>query len=150
MIISLMGAVLLAIGVFRINTFRRAKKWTCTDGLLLKFRIAVSVEPGRFYNQHHEHPVAEYEYRVDGKSYIGTRVGFEVLNDRICLPGEVRPPWTQWRVGIKVEVYFDPNRPESSVLIPKIRRTFRSHLLALVISGLLLIAFSIGMAVLGA
>ena len=150
LIITFIGAVLTFIGIRGLSRYRVACKWPRTDGVLVDLHPGYAEERIKYSSLRYEYPVAVYEYYVQGKKHVGTRISVEPKNAWVLVDEVSRSPWSQWKKGEKVAVFFDPGNPAHSVLIPQLQPRRRSHLLALALSGLLLLLGSMGIAALSA
>jgi hypothetical protein len=59
--------------------------------------------------------VVKYEYTVDGNRRIGEGAG---MNAPVVGTKEAETLESRYRAGIKVAVYYDPKKPEASLLVP--------------------------------
>jgi hypothetical protein len=148
LIITFMGAILTFIGIRGLNRYRVVRNWARTDGVLMELRPGYAEERIKYSSLKYEYPVAEYEYYAQEKKHVGTKISVEPKNAWVPVSEASRLPWSQWKKGEKIAVFFDPNNPAHSVLIPELQPRRRSHLLALTLSGLLLLLGSIGIATL--
>ena len=143
-----MGTVLTFIGIRGLNRYRVVRKWGRTDGVLIDLYPGYAEEKIKYSSRKYVYPVAEYEYYVQDKKYVGTKISVERKNAWTLVDKVSQSPWHQWVKGEKITVFFDPGNPTHAVLIPQLQPRRRSHLLALTLSGLLLVLVSIGIAVL--
>lgn len=150
LIITFVGALLTFIGIRGLNRYCVVRKWMRTDGVFIDLRPGYAEERIKYSSLGYQYPVAEYEYYVQEKKHVGTKISIEPKNAWVLLDEASQPPWAQWKKGEKVTVFFDPSNPAHSVLITEIQPHRRSHLLALTLSGLLLLLGSVGIATLGA
>lgn len=150
LIITFMGAILTFIGIRGLNRYRLVGKWSRTDGVLINLHPGYAEERIKYSSLKYEYPVAEYEYYVQDKKHVGTKISVEPKNAWVLVDEVSDSPWSQWENGEKVAVFFDPCNPAHAVLIPQLQPRRRSHLLALTLSGLLLLLGSIGIAAISA
>ncbi|MFZ3174712.1 MAG: DUF3592 domain-containing protein [Thiobacillus sp.] len=150
LIITFIGVILTFIGIRALNRYHVVRNWARTDGVLIDLHRGYAEERIKYSSLKYEYPVAEYEYYSQDKKYVGTKISIESKNAWVPVSEASRSPWSQWKKGEKVAVFFDPRNPAHSVLIPDLQPRRRSHILALTLSGLLLLFGSIGIATLSA
>lgn len=150
LIITFIGALLTFIGILGLNRYRVVEKWASTEGVFIELRTGHAEERIKYSSLKYQYPVAEYEYYVQEKKHIGTKISVEPKNAWVLVDDASRSPWAHWKKDEKVTVFFDPRNPSHSVLIPELQPHRRSHLWALTLSGLLLLLGSIGIAELSA
>ena len=150
LIITFMGAILTFIGIRGLNRYRLVGKWSHTDGVLIELHSGYAEERIKYSSLKYEYPVAEYEYYVQGKKHVGTKITVEPKNAWVLVDEVSHSQWSQWKKGENVPVFFDPCNPAHAVLIPQLQPRRRSHLVALTLSGLLLLLGSIGIAAISA
>ena len=93
-----------------------SKKWPATTGKI----IASGIEPRSSYSSEGGNsttyvPVVQYQYAIDGRTYMGNRISFG---------NQVGYGWTnmaqkqvdQYPPGANVAVFYDPNEPAMAVL----------------------------------
>ena len=148
LIITFLGALLTFIGIRGLNKYRVVRKWARTDGAFIDLHPGYAEERIKYSSLKYQYPVAEYEYHVQDKKYVGTKISVEPKNAWVLVYEASRSPWAQWKKGETVIVFFDPRNPARAVLIPELQPRRRSHLLALTLSGLLLLLGSVGIATL--
>ena len=148
LIITFVGALLTFIGIRGLNRYRVVRKWARTDGVLVDLLPGYAEERIKYSSLKYQYPVAEYEYYVQEKKHVGTKISVEPKNAWVLVDEASRSPWVHWKKGEKVTVFFDPSNPAHSVLIPELQPRRRSHLFALTLSGLLLLLGSVGIATL--
>ena len=90
------------------------------------------------------YPEVEYEYSHNGQNYMSTVVADSVRDvwvPEINAFGDKTPEakkiWQNWVCGAEVPVFINPQNPHQSVLINRPSKKRKSHLLALIVSGLL-------------
>ncbi|MBN2892325.1 MAG: DUF3592 domain-containing protein [Bacteroidales bacterium] len=110
------GMGLLYISINKMRRFNLVTKWKITDGELLNKKVAIDNPYAREFVRSY-FPYIKYSYPVHGKTYISDSVAhyrelksseqeIEKLMDKMTASG--------------LKVYFNPNRPEESVLIANI------------------------------
>jgi len=100
----------------------------------------------RFMSLRYYYPVVSYTYEVDGAMYASMRVCFEKENvwrpavddwgGRNQMDGFF---WSEWAEGSVIDVYVRPGSPRESVIVRDLSRKRRSHHLAILLAGVLVI-----------
>ena len=80
LIITFIGAALTFIGIHGLNRYRVAGKWPRTDGVLIDLRPGYAEERIKYSSLRYEYPVAVYEYYVQEKKHVGTKISVEPKN----------------------------------------------------------------------
>lgn len=148
-LIVALGAILLAIGGRRLWQYRVITSWPTTTGTLLKVSVGSARERIKYSDISYVYPVASYQYAVQGCHYQSDRLCLDPKSS--WLPTELAAfaPWKDWKPGTTVTVHFDKVPPTSSVLFPALHPRRRSHFLAMVLAGVLLILTGGAVAVIG-
>ncbi len=117
----LLLAIVLIAGLFAWRAWevkRNSPQWPSVEGVMLTSQPrAMHDNPAEPESAKHDW-VAEvrYAYMVDGVSYTGDRL--QAFGRRYMTKEEVQQELAPFRVGAHVKVFYDPARPQSSVLIP--------------------------------
>lgn len=121
-------AVMAFIGYhfFKSNEERKASlHWPSTDGKIVKSYLKEVQHTSRddsksFFFRDSSYTNYEvkinYEYEVDGRSYIGTRI--EVDDSDYSRESDASLVLSGYKEGTKVKVYYNPMKPKISVLSP--------------------------------
>ncbi len=102
----------------------QAKNWPETTGLILSSYVSSG---GRSANSAH----VSYQYVVDGKEYRNDRISFGMLS----LQGKNTNPQTvvdYYHRGKQVNVYYNQNNPENSVL--ELQTNYSANFMFLIVS----------------
>ncbi len=99
--------VLLGVGILLFNLWdtwavQRVQNWMSTTGRVVKVEVRSGNRRGSLR--------VVYTYRVWGKTYTGDRYSPTARNAPLSMQNRYRP-------GQLVRVFFDPRRPERSVLV---------------------------------
>ncbi|UBF26210.1 DUF3592 domain-containing protein [Kovacikia minuta CCNUW1] len=121
--VSSAGVLIIFIGLYYLANFiwhcRRAEasqRWLQTEGRIIFSSVIAAHLSDRPVSRP---PEVRYEYRVSGQDYIGHRIGFfEGLSNLREVPGITQ----QLAQNSQVTVYYNPQKPELSVLNPSIPR----------------------------
>ena len=143
--------LLLAISVALIFTgsrllfkYRDQTNWTKGKAVLKIINESEEVTRSEYSSLKYFYPEIEYEYVVNGTSYLGKVVAYEKEN--VWVPeinnwGDPTPKEKRWwlmlKPGDELPVYINPLNLNEAVLINSVIKTRRSHHSALIVSGLL-------------
>ena len=144
MLVVLTGLLLILWVVYKTKDYIRSKNWPHTNGNITKLDLQTKIDAIHFYRRHSTYPVVEYEYSVNGKAFVGGNVTFDTRNifkEKFTEHKyEKYMPWDSWTIGKEVVVFYNSKNPSESVLIKDLLPYRRSHYLALVITGLILLS----------
>ena len=135
----LVGGVLSLIYFFILLYFtRRAKKWPTTIGQVLFSEISTSGLDVEVYKA-----VIKYKYQVQGKIYVSNRLSYG-CDIAISSLSYAQKKVKQYFVGSTCTVYYNPHKPQISVLeislkLPLFIVLF-SGILLILLGGMLLLA----------
>lgn len=115
------------------NLTKRARKWPTTIGQIIDSELVSFGAANARYRA-----VIRYEYQINGKSYVSKRLNYGYLISTSSLS------YAQKKVklyfpGRKCTVYYDPLRPQRSVL----ETSLNLPLYLLLFSGIFLVLFSV-------
>lgn len=117
--ILLVALVLAVIAAAVWQTWSRqqaSRNWPSAEGRILAARIVESDDGSNNGEGSRRFTVeAEYEYRVAGRMHHGTRIRHAHAGHR--LREEAETELARYPLGGRVEVFYDPARPEQSVLV---------------------------------
>jgi hypothetical protein len=138
---------MIAIGAINMDKHDTARTWPTTQGYITsstmrEYRSRSRTRRGTGRTHYSYEPVVEYEYDVNGIPYTSVRIGFGTyrFNHADCMEF-----LSDYREGGKVLVYYNPQKPQETVLETKSRGqtglfvTGSIFLVAGVIGGLLFI-----------
>jgi len=135
------GLGLLTWAAVRLFPFLRARHWKETTAILELLEEECSDAVIGYETVRYCSPVVTYSYVVAGCEYRGTRASFETRNvwraDTAERRTEPPPEWVGWKIGASIPVFYNPARPEESVLVPSLSQGLRSHYAAIIAGGLL-------------
>lgn len=96
---------------------RRRHAWPRTEGELLSVRVASGKRPGRRGKSFEAYWVeVEYDYNVSGRDLKGSRIAEDVTF--FTKPEHAQNIVKTFEVGRKLPVYYNPQNPEVSFLVP--------------------------------
>ncbi len=112
------GIVLTGIGYNQLQHERRSLAWPTTSGVITASEI---LENKQYRNSNtrsdvviYFEPSIRYRYTVSGRSYLSNQVSFGGFNSTD--PKEATAIVNRYEKGRSVTVYYNPTRPEESVL----------------------------------
>lgn len=117
----LLLAIVLIAGFFAWRAWevkRASPQWPSVEGVMLTSQPrAVHDNPAEPESAKHDW-VSEvrYAYTVDGVAHTGNRL--QAFGRRHMTKEEVLKELAPFPVGARVKVFYDPAKPENSVLIP--------------------------------
>ncbi len=116
LIVWLPGAILPIMTIRQAGLALAAQRWPTVNGIVRRSEVSESFE--RRANATRYTPVVEYEYQVSGTGYSGSVlriIGTTGRETEALAQTSARP------VGSEVTVYYDPEEPGRSCLVPGVR-----------------------------
>lgn len=110
----LFGLIGLASTARVVNTGSQSKSWEHTTGTISASQVSYA-ESTDSRSSPTPYAKVRFEYKVEGTSFEGTRVDLDRVSEDL---GDVQATVSQYTVGKKISVYYDPKNPESSLLEP--------------------------------
>jgi len=145
----------LAILLYGRRARRRATEslsWLPVEARILRSELVREVqrshssEPGSIQYMTYWYPEIEYEYEVQGRSYISNRV----LLVRVNFPEpKAREMVARYPAGARVQAWCDPRRPASAVLERGLAGYESQYRIPLIVGAAFLLLGLAGLAVLG-
>ena len=105
-----MGTVQFIIAVYFHRRARSSRQWPSTTGIVLKTDVEIIKYEGSCQ------PIVTYEYQVAGKSYTGNKITL-TQGSQPFIP-LAKKCLSSYPESTELKVYYNPNKPEDSVLIP--------------------------------
>lgn len=145
-LLLVIGSALIFLAVLRVYPYCRARRWRPVCATIVAVSQAWADVPMRFMSLRYYYPLVEYAYEVDGAMYASTRVSFEKEN--VWQPavddwGGRNPRdeffWSEWAEGSVIDVYVRPGSPRESVIVRDLSKKRRSHHMAILLAGVLVI-----------
>jgi Protein of unknown function (DUF3592) len=147
LIIFYIGLPFFIYGAYVLRCHSKMKQWPNIQGKLAALEYGLEIEVGRFGKFYYRFPKPTYEYQVDGVKYLGYKVNHDIKSTWIAVEKPDQQPNFYCEVGGLLRVHYNPKNPAKSVLQVALSPKRKSHYLAICVSGILLIAISIGLAV---
>ena len=108
---SMIGIITLITLLPEVSFLVRSKRWSIVSGTIQSSREEEVTYTGDDISASAYHPAIFYRYEVDGKQYtILERSLFETDNLRLV---------AEYPVGMKVNVFYNPKKPQESTLKTK-------------------------------
>lgn len=136
---------LVAWGWRGLSRYRALRRWTPVKARLLSFEeVAEKVSTSELSSMQYYHPVATYEYEIDGRTWQSDQVSLEKRNiwvpekdaqDQV-IPASSRA-WHDWAAGGEIEAFVNPARPSEAVLIRDMHASRYSHYRSFVVAGVI-------------
>jgi len=138
-ILFLLGFSLIVWAIVNSWKYLKAKKWHKTQGKLIEVTHGSFQELNLYSSPTvFSYPSATYTYTINNKPYKNNIVTFE-RNNLFKIKNIDKSFWDEWKAGDNIEVYYNPSNHTESALVPNMSKKRRSHYLALVVAGLLII-----------
>jgi hypothetical protein len=107
-----LGMLILAISIVRLYKFSISRTWLSTIGRITSSEMETRrVARGRSVTYH---AAIVYDYSVEGTKYAGKRISFGDYGSGN--PNHARQILNRYPVGKQISVYYNPSKPEDSVL----------------------------------
>ena len=111
------GLAIIGYGLHNLYYANASLSWHTCEGTVTKSRVSSGGGRGRTRYSF----FIRYDYIVAGEQHAGWRYSFGSDSDRIegeCRLSRARRLVAQYPVDSTVKVYYDPNTPKRSVIIP--------------------------------
>ena len=140
------GAGFVLWGLKGLRPYRQARRWVRAEAVIAEIQEAAREITIKYGTIRYLYPLVRYEYEVDGQKYVGTAASFE--NENIWVPDDAQPDpiWRHWAAGSPITIFHDPGAPGRSVVFPALGGKRRSHHLAIVAAGCLIVAVGVFLA----
>lgn len=143
-----MGGVLVARGIIPLRRYRTLEAWVQRTAVVKRIEEREEVIPlSESTRNKYFCPAVEYEYLSNGQRHVARTVSLEKEN--VWVPeidqwGNRTPPSARWWMtlapGSEVPVFVNPRDEREAVLVRTLDKRRRSHHLALVVAGFILLA----------
>lgn len=116
LVIVLIGMILLILAIASLRKARGTEFWRYTNGKITSSEIETSQRnTSDQKNEIRYTPKINYSYVVNGKEYVSNRI--KIMNDYSSNSIKaVQKLISKYRCDSEVIVYFNPDKPEKSVL----------------------------------
>ena len=108
---SIFGIIALIVLLFEVFFLVRSKSWSVVSGTIQSSRGEEVTISGDDISIPTYHPAIFYRYEVDGKQYT-------ILERRLFRTDKLRLV-AEYPVGMKVSVFYNPKKPQESILKTK-------------------------------
>lgn len=114
-----LGTFVVLISVVGLTKFRASKTWLWTTGQITSAEMEKRLSRGRSRSVTY-HAAIVYDYSVQGTKYSGHRVAFGEYGS--SNPNHAREILNRYPLGRQVDVYYNPSKPQDSVLERRLGR----------------------------
>ena len=142
------GVVLVARGIIPLRRYRALEGWGQCTAVVKRIEEREEVMPlSESTRNKYFYPAVEYEYLANGQRHLARAVSLEKEN--VWVPevdqwGNPTPLPARWWLslapGSELPVFVNPRDEREAVLVRTLNRRRRSHHLALLVAGIILIA----------
>lgn len=120
-IFSILLIAVVIFGVYSLFKINASSQWPSTEGKIRSSEIKeiereVKNTRGDWETKREYEVVLKYEYRVDGKTFMGDRL-FLVLPSIFSTRAEANQTMEKYPVNQTAMVYYDPKNPNDSTLL---------------------------------
>ena len=123
LVFATFGAGFAAVGLWHVWRGWQSNSWPSTRGKVTHSHVQRTISHGKHGTSTSESPVIEYVYKVDGERYEGNRYRFGGQSSAVGLfsmfgKSKARQIVEAHPKGKRVEVFYDPDKPQASTLVP--------------------------------
>lgn len=147
LIILCIGIGFLTYGTYVLRWHSIASRWPTVDGKLIALEYGLDFEFGRHTKIEYKFPKPTYEYTVNDVQYLGNKVNPDIKSTWIAVDKPDQQIDFYCKVGDLLTVHYNQKNPAESVLQVALSPKRKSHYLAICVTGILLIAISVGLAI---
>jgi Protein of unknown function (DUF3592) len=147
LIILFIGLPFCIYGAYVLRSHSKLKYWPTVEGKLVELEFGLDFETGRYGKFYYRFPKPTYEYQVDGIKYFGNQVNHDIKSTWIAVEKPNQQPNFYCEIGGLLTVHYNPKNPAKSVLQVALPPKRKSHYLAICVTGILLIATSVTLAI---
>ncbi len=142
-----LGVFLILMGFLSLQQGRQVKSWKLVPGRITRSaleekRVETSHEDGVKRTEVGYAPMVEYEYQVEGQSITGRRIN---LVEKQGTQKAGQKVLSKYPVGATVQVHYDPDNPQESVL----ETSAGVSSIIFILGGLVLVAAGIAITIFG-
>ena len=118
-VLGLIGASVLLTGLFKVRKLRASRSWARTTGTIGEASVRESFSCGdeQTADSYSYIPEIVYQFQVEGHTFRGDRISFD--RKAYSKRQQAQAVAAGYPVGAPVEVFFDPAKPDQSVLVRK-------------------------------
>jgi len=119
----LVGALAAVISGISLLQGRQAQSWPAVDARVLRSEIEVSkkvggIRRGQAVHSDYFTPVIRYEYVVNGKTYMGSRISFDESDTSGHDRRDAEKCVRKYPVGASIRIHYAPDQPQQSIIDP--------------------------------
>ena len=134
--VILVGLVMVLYALVNNRKVKSAESWPVVPGTIVRSGVKEYTSRSNGVTTHSYEPVVFYQYSLMGKPYEGKRLGFGATRVKYA---EAQAITDKYLAGTPVNIHYNPNKPEESVLEVVSRSSKAFLILGLIFWGLGLI-----------
>jgi len=147
-LVFIISITLFSIGAYRLNKYNSLKKWVKLEAVISSIKEKhKDVALSEYTTVKYFYPEISYDYIFNNHSYKSSSVSSNVENMWVCevdsFGVETKDKnmfWRSLKPGDVINVFINPNEPKDSVIVNAFSTHYKSHNLALIISGILILS----------
>lgn len=145
-VVLIISITLFSIGAFRLNKYNALNKWIKLEAVISSIKEKYKdVALSEYTTVKYFYPVISYGYIINNHSYKSSSVSSNIENIWVCevdnfgvKTKDENMFWRSLKNGDVIDVYINPNQPKEAVIVNAFSTNYKSHNLALIISGILI------------
>ena len=144
-LIFIISIALILIGTYRLNKYNSLKKRIKVDAVITHIKEKhKDVSLSEYTTVKYFYPEISYNYIINNHSYKSNSVSSNIENIWVCEVDDFGVEtknknmfWRSLKTGDVISAFIAPNEPNDSVIVNVFSANYKSHNLALIISGIL-------------
>ncbi len=145
-ILFVLGLALVGFASRRTLPYLLARRWLPARATVISISETWVDVPMRYKPLKYYFPKIVFEYEIYGRTFRSNRTSFEKENiwqPEVDLCGVPNAKdeffWAKWIKGTPINVYVNPGNLSESVIVRDLNRKRRSHHLAVMVSGIIVV-----------
>ena len=148
------SAILILVGLYRIQKYRKLSSWPEAQAEILSIQEKFKSVRQQYYSLKYLYPEITYTYHINGTKHTSSSVAPHIRNIWLCETDNWGKPldskskfWQGWQAGTSIGVFVNPTNSAESYVIIEQSKTHRSHNYAIVAGGIILLLVSAALAI---
>jgi hypothetical protein len=145
-LIFIISVILFTIGVYRMRKYNSLKNWIGLEAIISSINEEhKDVALSEYTTVKYFYPEISYDYVINDHKYKSSTVSANVENVWVCEVDsfgiETKDEnmfWRSLKTGELIEVFINPIKHQESVIVNCLSANYKSHNLALIVSGILI------------
>ncbi len=145
-LVLIISITLFTIGIYRLNKYNSLKKWIKLEAVISSIKEKhKEVALSEYAKVKYFYPEISYDYTINNYNHKSNSVSSNVENIWVCEidnygleTKDENMFWRSLKTGDTIDVFINPKQPQESVMVNTISKNYKSHNLALIISGVLI------------